>query len=216
MILNQLFLEGEYPDSIINLRNVALHNSSELKYLGSYISRNEPNTGDIEVNHRIQMANVKFVSMTNLLQNQNIYLKTRIKFLNSFIRGRLVYSCQNWNLTTGQSERLNVKYRNFLRRMVRGGFKRIGDNDDDFHYKLSNDKIHSICCTSDVSNFVREQQRNYASHVVRMPIEQCAKQLMFNNDQYHRVGRVTPSLLEQVVRNNNSTIDNFINNSMKL
>ena len=38
---------------------------------------------------------------------------------------------------------------------------------------------------------------------------------MFNDDQYHRVGRVTPSLLEQVVRNNNSTIDNFINNSMK-
>ena len=53
MILNQLFLEGEYPDSIINLRNVALQNSSEFKYLGSYISRNEPNTGDIEVNHRI-------------------------------------------------------------------------------------------------------------------------------------------------------------------
>ena len=183
MILNQLFLEGEYPDSIINLRNVALQNSSEFKYLGSYISRNEPNTGDIEVNHCIQMANVKFASMTNLLHNQNIYLKTRIKFLNSFIRSRLVYSCQNWNFTTGQSERLNLKYRNFLRRMVRGGFKRIGDNDDDFHYKLSNDKIHSICCTSDVSNFVREQQRNYASHVVRMPIERCAKQLMFNDDQ---------------------------------
>ena len=47
-----------------------------------------------------------------------------------------------------------------------------------------------------VSNFVREKQRNYASHVVRMPIERCAKQLMFNDDQYHRVGRVTPSFFE--------------------
>ena len=57
--------------------------------------------------------------------------------------------------------------------------------------------------------------KDYASHVVRMTIGQCEKQLMFNDDKYDRIGRVTPSLLEQVLKFNNSTTDNFINNSLK-
>ena len=48
-----------------------------------------------------------------------------------------------------------------------------------------------------------------------MPIERCGKQQMFNDNKYHRIGRVTPSLLEQVLKFNNSNIDNSINNSMK-
>ena len=56
MILNHGFLQEEYPTSIINLRNIPLQNSSEFKYLGSYLSHSEPSTGDIEINHRIQMA----------------------------------------------------------------------------------------------------------------------------------------------------------------
>ena len=64
--------------------------------------------------------------------------------------------------------------------MIRGGFKRIGDNDGDFQYKLNNEKVHSICCTSDVSNFIRKQQNDSAGHVIRMPIERYEKQLVFN------------------------------------
>ena len=82
--------------------------------------------------------------------------------------------------------------------MIRGGFKRTGDNDGDFRYKLNNEIVHGICCASDVSNFTRKQQKYYAGHVVRMPIERCEKQLLFNDDKYYRTGSVTPSLLEQV------------------
>ena len=80
--------------------------------------------------------------------------------------------------------------------MIRGGFKHIWDDDGDFRYKLINEKVHAICCTSDVSNLIRKQQKEYASHVIRIPIERCEKQLMFNDDKYHSIGRVTPSLLE--------------------
>ena len=214
MILNHTNLNSEYPKSIINLRNEPLQNSMEFKYLGSLISQNEPNTGEIEINHRIQMAHAKFASMSNLLQNSAIYLKTRIKFLNSFVRSRLTYSCQNWNLTNSQFQRLDVTYRTLLRRMIRGGFKRIDYDDGDFRYKITNDKLHEICKTSDVSNFIRLQQKRYAGHVIRMPIERNAKQLMFD-DEYHRVGRATPSLLEQVAKFANTTIDSFINFSLK-
>ena len=87
--------------------------------------------------------------------------------------------------------------------MIRGSFKCIGDNDGDFWYELNNEKVHAISCTSDVSNFVWKQQKDYAGHVVRIFIECCEKQLMFNDDKYHRIGRVTSFLLEQVLKFNN-------------
>ena len=63
---------------------------------------------------------------------QKIHRKTRVKFLNSFVCSRLTYACQNWNLTVDQFEKLDVMYHNLLRRMIRGGFQCIGDNDGDF------------------------------------------------------------------------------------
>ena len=121
MILNHCYLGTDYPDSIIYIRNVPLKNTVQFMYLGSCISSNEPNTGDIEINFRIQMALGKFASMSNLLQNHGIHLSTRVKFLNSFVRSRLTYSCQNWNLTTAQFVKLDITYRTLLRRMVRRG-----------------------------------------------------------------------------------------------
>ena len=125
MILN---LDTDYPDSIIYIRNVPLKNTVQFKYLGSCISSNEPNTGDIKINFHIQMVLGKFASMSNLLnllQNHGIHLSTRVKFLNSFVRSRVrsTYSCQNWNLTTAQFVKLDVTYRTLLWRMVRRGLQ---------------------------------------------------------------------------------------------
>ena len=86
--------------------------------------------GEIEINHRIQMAYAKFATMTNLIQNSKIHLNTRVKVLNSFVRSRRKM------------------------KMIRGGFKSIGHNAEYFRYKLNNLKIHAICCTSDVSSFI--------------------------------------------------------------
>ena len=81
-------------------------NSTELKYIDSFISQNKPNMGQIEINHLIQMAYAKFATMTNLIQNSTIHLNTRVKVLNSF-----VCSCREM-------------------KMIRGGFKSNGDNDE--------------------------------------------------------------------------------------
>ena len=115
------------------------------------------------------------ISLHNvLLQNS-----TRVKFLNSFVCRRLTYSCENWDLIVSQFEKLDITYRNLLTRMIRDGFRHTEDNDEDFWYKLNNEKVHAICCTSNVGNFIWKQQKDYAGHVVRMPIEHCEKQLMF-------------------------------------
>ena len=111
---------------------------------------------DIEISHRIQTVCAKFATMANLIQNSEIHLNTRVKILNSFVRGKLTYCRQNWNLTVGQFEKLDVTYRSLLRKMVRGVFKRIGDNDEHFRCKLDNEKVHAICYAYDVSNSIRK------------------------------------------------------------
>ena len=104
----------------------------------------------------------------------------------------------------GQVEKLDVTYQNLSRRMIKGGILEItmciGDNDVDFRYKLNNEKVHVISFTFDVSSVIQKHQKNYAGHVVRMPIERYEEQLMFNDDKYHSIRRVTPSLLEQVLK----------------
>ena len=106
-------------------------------------------------------------------------------FLNSFFRSRLGYSCQNWNLTVGQFQKLDVTYQNLLRRMI-GGFKCIGDNDGDFWYNLNIEKVHTICCASNVSNFIRKQQKDYAGNVCGVCVCVCLCVCLFIS--FHRGG----------------------------
>ena len=144
------------------------------------------------------MAYAKFATIANLLQNSKIHLKTRVKFLNSFVCSRLTYSCQNWNLTLDQFEKLDVTYRNRNLIDISSIMKKFRQYD-----------AHPMLATH------WKTAKDYAGHVIRIRIERCEKQLIFNNDKYHRIGRVTPSLLQQVLKFNNSTIDNLINNSLK-
>ena len=82
--------EADYPESIITLRGIPLKNVTDFRYLGCCIKYNEPNTGETEVNQRIQMSQSKFSEMSNLLQNFSIRIRTRVVFLNSFVRSRLL------------------------------------------------------------------------------------------------------------------------------
>ena len=135
-----------------------------------------------------------------------------ISFFNIFIRSRLVYSCQNWNLTAAQYERIDSTYRTLLRRMVRGGFDRVGEND--FRYRINNERLHSLCGTSDASIFVKKQQLYYCEHLIRMPHSRIPKTLLFNEDKYKKRGRLSKSLLEQVFENESLTLDRLCNNAM--
>ena len=92
MILNNM--EPEYPKSIITLRNTLINNVENFKYLGAFIKHDQPSTGDVELNYRIQITLSKFVKnsvkMSALLQIVEFNLRTRVSFFDSFIRNRLV------------------------------------------------------------------------------------------------------------------------------
>eukprot|EP00111_Clytia_hemisphaerica_P007839 TCONS_00022791-protein len=93
--------------------------------------------------------------------------------------------------------------------MVRGGFRYVDEVNNDFRYVISNNQLQTICGTSDVNVFIKQQQRNYAAHVVRMPSGRLSKLLMFNDDKNCKRGRISLTLLDQVIKNENCSIEKF-------
>ena len=194
--------EEVYPDSVIQLDGKNIKNAATFRYLGSQVKHDENTTGDREVLSRIEAAKCKFAQMKNLLLNHDIVLSTRMTFLRAFVRSRLTYNCQNWVLTAEQTRKIDASWREFLRRMIKGGFRRQGEKDDDnFKFFYRNSDLHRICNTNDVSVFIKSQQRNYAAHLIRADSNLTTKKLLFQEDKVTKQGRNTGTLFKQVLAN---------------
>ena len=194
-----------YPESFASLSDKSVENVKSFKYLGDLIKYNESSTGDAEIELRITLAEAKFYELVKKLTNFHINLKTRVLILNSLVRSRLTYSCQTWNLNDKQNQLINTTYRKMLRRMIRGGFQQ----NEDYHYKITNSKLHEICKTEDVSDFVARQQVNYCAHLVRQPNTFLTKRLLFNDNKYCKRGRRTETLKDKVLKITRTTEDRF-------
>ena len=57
----------------------------KFRYLGDEIKYDEPATGDSEIELRINVAESKFYELSKKFLNHKIYLKTRIKILNTIV-----------------------------------------------------------------------------------------------------------------------------------
>ena len=73
----------------------------------------------------------------------------------------------------------NNAYRVFLRRMVRGGFRFQDKKNSNYRYVISNLRLHEIRGISDLSSFIKSQQRNYAMHVIRYHGKEVLKVLKY-------------------------------------
>ena len=220
MILNYQYLNTDsstYPKSIASLNNIPIDNVTNFRYLGDEIKYDEPSTGDAEINLRIDVAENKFYELGKKLFNYKILLRTRVKVLNAMVRSRLTYSCQTWNVTARQMERINSSYSSMLRKMIKGGYRRKNNNEwifkigedvvkmnkggkTNWSFALSNEDLHNICGTENIDIYVGRQQQKYLAHIARQPNNTLTKQLLFNCDESHKPG---PKLtLESNVLNN--------------
>ena len=92
--------------------------------------------------------------------------------------------------------------------MVNGGFRRKGDGLWSFFY--SNEDILRIAGATDLSTIVKRQQRGFLSQIVQKANDSMIKRLIFNSDRYHKRGR-HQNLLSLVLKNENQTLDEFLN-----
>ena len=213
--MDQLCIEQPYPESIVKLNDQVIENVEVFRYLGDDIRFDQPSTGDAEIDLRIAVAQNKYNQMSKKLQNRKIYLKTRVYIMNVMVRSRLTYSCQTWNINKQQQERIRSAYTSLLRRMVKGGFKRkVDDNDEDtYEFVLSNRKILEICGTEDVLDYVKRMQENYLGHIARQKNTSIVKRLLFNDDQNKKRGRPIKTLEDHVLEGKSA--DNFYREALK-
>ena len=195
MITNRKYTNPQphdYPKAVIFLNNNPIKNTEVFRYLGCQIVHDENTTGDWEVNSRIESAKNKFSSMKNVFLNHDIKLQTRMVFLRAYVRSRLTFNCQSWVLNLHQYRKIDATWRLFLRKMLRNGFRRKFPNDENsFKLFYSNNDIHRICKSRDVSEFIKIQQRNYAAHLVRSDNGNMTKKLLFQEGKCSKCGRNT-------------------------
>ena len=56
-----------------------------------------------------------------------------------------------------------------LRKIIRGGFKRVDKKNDDYRFEITNHQLHQICQTENISLYIQNQQVNYLAHIIRKP-----------------------------------------------
>ena len=186
MILNYNADPSNYPVTISSLDGVAVDNVKVFRYLGCNICWNEFNTGDVELNLRIDCAESKFYELGDKFFNRKINLCTRVSLLNSLVRSRLTYGCQTWTLTAAQVEKVNSTYTLMLRKMIRNGFRR---NNDQWSFVLTNADVLRLCKSQTVEEFVSRQQLKYMAHLIRRDDGSLPKKLLFNHNRNTRPGR---------------------------
>ena len=100
-----------------------MENVNEFKYLGVWNTYNDVHIGQRELNYRIGSAAGAYYKNRQLLTNSKIWLNTRVKFLNTIVRSRLLYGCHSWRPTQKKIKKLDALYNSYLRRIVTGGYR---------------------------------------------------------------------------------------------
>ena len=115
--------EQDHLPSLVHVRNLQVENVSSFKFLGATITHNPMHSNMNEIRLKIVLARSKFHKYRHLLNNKNIYLKTRLILFNAFVRSVLTYSIETLTLTALQMQKLESAYLRLLRSMVKDGFK---------------------------------------------------------------------------------------------
>ena len=188
--------------SLISVGGVELKNVCKFKYLGHMITNNDEDPSHF-LTLRISSAFQKWNELKHVLTDRKIYMSTRIRFLEAYIRSRLFYSAQSWELSASELRKLETIWHGFLRKMTTSGFKRknvpkeylkarkkakksktsIPEPEDlNWAYVFSNEKLREITKTTGITNFCKIQHLKYVAHVTRLGNDYFQKQLLFATD----------------------------------
>ena len=132
-----------------------------------------------------------------------INIKIRAQILNSLVRSRITYSCQTWSVTKNQLGKMTSTYMSFLRKMTKGGYRR---KENSWSFVLTNEDLIRIAKVTDLSTYIKEQQRNFVRKIVNEDNRNFAKRLMFNSNRSIKTGPTT-TLLSSVLKSEKCTPD---------
>ena len=106
-------------------------------------------------------------------------------YMESMVRSRFCFGCHSWVMKREYMDR--NWYRQQLRLLIPGGFKRKSqtDNDQDFDYayKVSKKQVYNKTTSTTLESFITSQQINWYSHTVRRGNNQIIKILLFERSK---------------------------------
>jgi len=200
MIINFLGQEDTYPQSICSLKSTKINNVKTFKYLECKVDYNYPGIGSSELKNRINSGNSAFQQYKYLLRNHHINLKTRIIFLNSYVRSRMTYGCQCWSAIQEILDKLDSSYRLMLHKIVWSVLDELTNKIMTFaRYKISNKQLHQIYQTKDISTYMRDRQVNFLAHIIKKSNDCTTKQMTFEKNPNTRRGRKLNTLMTNVL-----------------
>jgi len=135
-------------------------------YLGSSINNN----GEIdkELDCRIGKASAAFNQLGKIWRCKKLSLKLKLRFYNSNVLSTLLYGSESWNLKTSHEKKLDA----FDSKCVR---KILGIKWSDF---VSNKDIRAQTRQQPVSSIICKRRLSWLGHVVRLPPERFAHQVL--------------------------------------
>ena len=185
--------------SLINLNEQPIENVRRFKYLGHMLT-NETVTTPTYITNQISSAYIKWNELKPMLMNKQIKLSTRVKFLEAYVRSRLLYSVQAWQLNANEMRKVESVWNNFLRRMIKGGFERknvpkskdeiIPVEEINWAYKINNQMLREITKTTELKHFCEMQHLKYVAHVIRNDNNSIQKRLLFCDTRSNRWKRL--------------------------
>ena len=100
----------------------------------------------------------------------------------------IIYSCQTWSCTKAQMNNVNATYLSFLRKMIKGGYRR---KDNSWAYVFTNRDLLRMARTEDIHTFVSKQQEHFVMKIIRGENTSMQKRLLFNDNDAKKCGPKT-------------------------
>ena len=175
-------------DTLVQVNGTKIKNVRSFRYLGYTVTNICESTKTIGL--RIGSAFEKWNELKHVLTDHHIHMSTRVKFLTACVRSRLLYSVQTWQLSCKEQAKIEVVWHGFLRRMVKGGYRREkddrdeDDNDQGWRFKISNTDLRNITGTKPIKVFCLQQQLKYLAHICRMGNDDLRKQTLFDENSF--------------------------------
>ena len=95
-----------------------LHGNFTHRFLGRHLPGILENRGDVEVNHRIQVAWMKYGQFPRIFSNRKISVKLRLKLFDAIVSPTLLFGLSILPICQSHLEKIDVAQNKMLRKMI--------------------------------------------------------------------------------------------------
>ena len=188
--------------TLFSINGEVVENVRTFVYLGHMIT-NEDDSCFTEL--RTSRAIGKFYELKSVVSDKQINMGTRRKLMEACVRSRLVYGTQACFPHEKQMKKLESCWAQHLRYMVKGGWARKGEeDDDDYRFLYRNSEVEKIVGSMHLRHFIEKQHLKYIAHVCRGPNTAITKKLLFaeptrshHRDPWIRIAKCLNTSIDQ-------------------